>query len=40
MNKSKNLIEIYNSEKEPEPNSNCEFCKRDREIIDLNKKLI
>jgi hypothetical protein len=35
-----NLIEIYNSEKEPEPNPNCEFCKRDREIIDLNKKLI
>jgi hypothetical protein len=35
-----NLIEIYNSEKEPDPNPNCEFCKRDREIIDLNKKLI
>jgi hypothetical protein len=35
-----NLIEIYNSEKEPDPNPNCEFCKRDIEIISLNKKLI
>jgi hypothetical protein len=40
MNKSKNLIEIYNSKNEPEPNPNCEFCKRDIEIISLNKKLI
>ncbi len=35
-----NLIETYNSEKEPDPNPNCEFCKRDIEIISLNKKLI
>ena len=34
------LIEAYHSDKEPDPNPNCEFCKRDREIIDLNKKLI
>jgi hypothetical protein len=32
-----NLIKVYRSEEEPEPNSNCEFCKRDIEIIDLNK---
>ncbi len=35
-----NLIEIYNSEKEPEASPNCDFCKRDIEIISLNKKLI
>jgi hypothetical protein len=34
-----NLIEIYNSEKEPDPNQNCEFCKRDIEILALNRKL-
>jgi len=35
-----NLIKVYNSEKEPELSQNCEFCKRDFEIISLNKKLI
>jgi hypothetical protein len=39
MNKSKNLIEIYNPKNELEPNQNCEFCKRDIEIISLNRNI-
>ena len=35
-----NLIEIYNSKNEPDPSPNCDFCKRDIEILSLNKKLI
>jgi hypothetical protein len=33
------LIETYHSDKEPDPNPNCEFCKRDTEIIMLKKNL-
>jgi hypothetical protein len=35
-----NLIKIYNTDNEPDPDPNCEFCQRDIEIVSLNKKLI
>jgi hypothetical protein len=31
------LIEVYNSDKEPDPNPDCEFCKRDIEIINFKQ---
>ena len=31
------LINVYNSEKEPDPAENCEFCQRDKKIMELRK---
>jgi CRISPR/Cas system-associated exonuclease Cas4 (RecB family) len=31
------LINVYNSEEEPDPAENCEFCQRDKKIMELRK---